>query len=347
VLCALACSALAGVTAAAACNKDPLQRSQRRAEPGAVAPGSQREPATSPRLDDAFVRVVTQTDGAYAVARAEILRDPGARRYLERRRDHAADWRERLAAETLLGWLDHEAEHDEAQAWVKDQSRRPNRTVLGRYTAVDLGKRVAKLGPVVTPHVLEMLLKTHEYDDDYEAGILYSALERLRDGRAFEPISELLSDRKQPDAMRSAAIGVLQALADARSIPALRAILLDHSESDELRKVAAGALIALEVPDARELFERLLFDAAISIELRRAMAMDLDELHDPRSVPALERALPNADDQTLLATLCSTLGAVGDESDLPSLRGALARATESAAREDCGDAIRRIEERPR
>ena len=313
----------------------------------AAAPAVKHEdPMSGAQLDGAFARVVTEHDGAYAVARAELLRDPGARPYLERKRDQPADWRERLAAETVLGWLDHKAEYDEAQAWVQDPSRRPNKTALGHYQPWDLAKRLAQLGPVVTPRVIEMWCKTHEYDDDYEEGVLFDALCELHDPRAYEPVLELLTDRQRPQPTREGAVAVLQALGDARAIPALSALLLDGGEPDALRDQAARALIALHAPDTRDLFERLLFEPALSDELRREVAMRLYDLADHASLPALERALRSYHQPELVTALCLSFGAFGDKSHLPLLRGELKKISDEDAQQICREAIADIQDRP-
>jgi hypothetical protein len=334
-------SALA--VAGLACAGPTCARNSKPAAPPAV---KHEDTMSGAQLDGAFARVVAQHEGEYAVARAELLRDPGARPYLERKRDQPADWHERLAAETLLGWLDHKAEYDEAQAWVQDPSRRPNNTALGHYRPSDLAKRLANLGAVVTPRVLEMWRKTHEYDDDYEEQVLFLALRELHDPRAYEPVLELLDDRQQTQRTREGAVAVLQALADARALPALRALLLDGGEPDSLRDQAARALITLHAPDARDVLERLLFEPALSPELRREIALRLFELRDPASLPALQRALQSFQEPELTSALCLSFGAFGDKSHVPLLRKELAKISDPSAEQTCREAIADLEDRP-
>jgi hypothetical protein len=297
---------------------------------------------TAAQLDAAFAQAVSSTDGPYAVARAEILQHPDARTYLTQRRDGASAWPERLTAEIMLGWLEHKAQYDEAQKWVKDEDLRASRKITKREPASKLGAELAKLGPSVTPRVYEMWRKTHEFEDKYEENVLTSALEELRDPRMFEPMLALLDDRSEPEHSRHMAISVLKALGDARSVPRLRAVLLDAAESDRLRKAAAQALLVLARDDSRELFEGMLSDAANSDDLRQWMASMLFQLADPRSLPTLLAVLDTTKDDVLLGALCASIADVGDKSHVPALQRAHQRAGEDA-RQDCKLAIETLQ----
>jgi HEAT repeat protein len=305
-------------------------------------------PADITVLDAAFERAVQSEGAEYAQARAAVLGHPQARAYLVERTKRASGWRERLTAETLLGWIDHKATFDEAFAWLKDESRRPRKTASQTARPIELAKAIARLGREVAPWIIETWLVTREQADDFEETVLELAAGELRDPRFFEPLLVVATAKAEPEPRRISAIYVLEKLSDPRAVPVLIGLLLDTSAPDGVRAAAGSSAAQLEPQAARKPLETVLSDAGSSARLVADVANLLARAYrgDSSVSRLLEQKLELATDTEMIVALANGLGVAGDDKSVEPLRRASTRTTDPQVKTECEDAIRAIEERP-
>jgi hypothetical protein len=276
----------------------------------------------SKTLDDFFPVVAFKEGPSYVDARDAILaaaaqQPDEVRGRLEAILAASPEWQSRMAAEVLLGWLDHREAFTLCAIYARGDL--VGREPVAGFKPQHRGRAIAGLGTAVTPRILELLMKTGECTDREATEALFHALTLLEDPRAAEPMLALASRKGERD-LRAGALRVLSALADSRGIEPSLKIVQDPWEPAETRSAAVYALVGFQGDEIGPALLGFLERPDFPSELRQAAAEALYRRADPATRPGLLAALPRVEDETVLPTLLLAVGEVGTEADVPVLQ---------------------------
>lgn len=290
-----------------------------------------------------FRTAVRETGRPYLEAKQTILgMHAEALPLLKAKQTPTADWKTRLTADILIGWQSQQALFDQCTRYVKgDLPGTP--PITGKFSALQRARAIARLGKEVTPRLLEMLIKTHEYASTDERSALFGALVRIGDARAVHPLVEVLQSGGD-DALRTSAAGALGSFHDAEATKALRVVLHDPAKFALLRATAASSLGALKDSESLSMLESLLGEKTNAFELRKAAAHAIEQIGDPKATGTLVHALTTTNDLVLLQVIVEALGTLGDRSSLEPL-GRLEHHSDSHIREEAKDAREKVLDR--
>jgi HEAT repeat protein len=280
-------------------------------------PNSRRSSMASSEFETNFQIVADGTGEAYRRARQRILdAGPAVAPLIEARRT-ASEWRSRLAAEVLSGWLSRKEVLERAGEYI--QGNLPGEApITGTFTPSQRAKMVEQLGGESVPRLLEMLISTPDELDGKAREAIFTALAALKDGRAVPGLLHVLETEQDPGT-RVLAAATLGRTGETQAAAPLLRIVQTPSEPLALRAAAAIAVGELRAPDALALLTGMLQDPAADLALRKAAVQGLQRLEDRKANPALLRALERESDRELLILIVDTLASLGDASTLPAL----------------------------
>src|SRR5512145_531975 len=189
-------------------------------------------------------QICVERDGSeYVAARDAILADgAGVRPQLVPKLD-SADWREQLAAQILIGWIDQRPLFERVETIVSGRPTGPRvvMPITGMAPAVQRARTLARQGAAVVPRLLEMLLKTGEYLATETLQAITQALELLNDERAVLPLADLVG-RPANNQARVFALNVLGVMHDPRAFDAVQTAFARQENEPIVRGAAAVAL---------------------------------------------------------------------------------------------------------
>ncbi len=270
------------------------------------------------QFEVAFQRAVQETGVPYSRARQDIL-DMGtqALSVLQSKQMVSADWQTTLVSAILIGWLTRPDLFHQCAQYARGNL--PGRLpITGKFTAAQRANAIARLGPDTVPRILEMLLKTREYQNEEESAALFGALVRIGDKSAVLPLIELLHTSRDT-AIKTMTAGTLGQLRDPRATPPLRDVLLDEGQPTALRATAALSLGELRDEGVLRPLQDILLEETNSVELRKAAARALEKLGNVQASRALVESLNKIEDLVLLQIVVEALGKLGDEAALEPL----------------------------
>ncbi len=294
-------------------------------------------------FEERFQQALTAGGDTYVAARTALLAmGPAVGPPLDERATHA-EWRTRLLAEILRGWMNQRALFEECTARVKGKTEAAVPSITGKTPRAVRVKAVQKLGPPVVPRLLEMLLFSRDYANDEERETIFAALTYFKDPRTLEPMMHLASEGGLPERIGSA--GVLGHLGDARAVDVLVPLMQDRHAEPQLRIAAATALARIGAPPALELFRTTLADEHENLELRRTVAY-LAGLLGPPAAPILQQTIETATDERVMINALKSVGRIGKDDALRAVTTAERRYPEGAVNRAARDARTAIEQRP-
>lgn len=281
---------------------------------------------------------------SYSEAKAQILalqdrERKKAQEELRKISESPTDWDSRLTALILLGWLEPKASFVQCGMFARGDLAGP--PPIAGFTSKLRAQVIARLGKEVTPRVLEMLYKTHEWGDAVQEGALFGALVYLKDELAVAPLITLL---REPDTSVSARVGALSVLSAMGAAPALDAVIAiagDITGDDALRQTALRALGGFKGPRAAQFLSETVRNPARSLEDRQAAASALESFGTSEVRESVRETLRTTDDQLIRLTLISLLGRTGDKDDLEFLQK-FARDSDPEVAQAARDAIGEI-----
>lgn len=310
----------------------------------AAGPGKGEAQMNPNTLDSRFNHALSTRGAQYVEARTAILASgPSALAWLHAREQNS-DWRPRLLAETLIGWLDQRALFEECTARVKGRTEIKVPSMTGKTPTMVRIKSIEKLGPSVVPRLLEMLVFSQDYSGRDELDTIFAVLADLKDPRAIDPLIDLV--HSDDFAVQTGAAGVLGRVDKGRSAPTLISIVENPRAGLEFRTAAATSLASMKAPRAADLFRSILGSPREDIEFRRRIAY-LSGVLGPDTAPALEHALGSETDERLLVNALKSLGRVGGAGSLPAIERIEAGFPDGPVNESARDAVKAIRLRSR
>lgn len=260
---------------------------------------------------------------SYSEAKAQILAlQDGERKQAEEElrkiSESPANWESRLTALILLGWL--EPKPSFVQCGMVARGELPGPKPIAGFTAKLRAQLIAKLGAEVTPRVLEMIYKTHEWGNATQEGALFGALVYLKNDLAIEPLTALLRDPATSASGRTGALNVLSAMNAVSALDAVFAIASDTLGDETLRQTALRALAGFSDPRATKFLIDTLSNPARSLEDRQVAASSLEAAAPPESPASVRQVLGSTQDQMIKVALISLLGRTGTKEDLEFLQ---------------------------
>lgn len=223
-----------------------------------LAPAGARgeEPVT-----ELFRRAVAAKGPEYVAARAALVARAGEARPVLEAAAASADWRERVTAAAVLGWIDHPALYAELEAWHPSPAASRLRNPMPASKAEALA-RLAEAGDAAIPFMLEQLSKRlgHMW------GGPEARLVALRVPDALPVLGELLVESESYNGMDeiagfgAAATPYLLAALDKAQGQRREIILYTMAETGDpaLEPVLRRELRAGATPDLREVAARAL-----------------------------------------------------------------------------------------
>ncbi|WP_235031013.1 HEAT repeat domain-containing protein [Nonomuraea solani] len=287
---------------------------------------------TGAEFEQLFQTCVNETREPYAVAR-DALRDQGDEavppllaKVSESSDD---DWLPRIVAQMVLGWIVRTDLYEQ----VGHILRRPGRTAGPRPVSLVPAPTAAAvalsgLGADVVPRLIEILVKTHEWDGERESSAVMLALDYLRDRRAVMPLLDLAApggDARR----RMLAMSTLGGLGDQAAFEVAKQALDDRGNSARLRGMAAVCLGRIGDPAAGQALR-----AAAAAPVARNAAVTTEDLILRQSAIRAMGYLGAPGDATELKEM------LDQESNVAlglELVGALTRLREPEALRQCGN----------
>ena len=296
-------------------------------------------------LDSRFNQALSSHGHPYVEARTAILASGASARAFLRAREQNPDWRARLLAEALIGWLDQRALFEECTARVKGKTEIKAPSMTGQTPTMVRIKSIEKLGPPVVPCLLEMLLFSRDYSGPDERDAIFAVLADFKDPRAVDPLIDLVHNGDL--AVQTAAAAALGRIDNkGRSAPMLIPIVENPRADLEFRSAAATSLSRMKTPSTADLFRSILASPREDIEFRRRIAY-LSGMLGPDMTPALEHALESETDDRLLINALKSLGRVGAPTSLPAIERIEATFPAGPVNESARDAVKAIRQRNR
>ena len=267
-----------------------------------------------------FQTCATSVGTPYLVARDAILAMGAAvRSQLEAKLD-AADWHEQLAAQILLGWLDHRDAFTQVKKLVQGVPPRGLLTspITRTVTPSNRSRSLQSMGTTIVPRLLEMILKSQETFDVGEVQAIFQTLNALRDPRSVMPLADL-AGRTAAEPARIFALGTLGTLKDPRTFQTVQSVLASNSNSSGVRSAAAVALGMFEDRRATPVLLALLRDTTEDETVRRHAVRGLGHVGDPSAADALAALLGSEQPPQMALTLVQALGRLGGPTAIAAL----------------------------
>jgi hypothetical protein len=298
---------------------------------------------TAQTLETDFHNAEDQTGDGYRLARESFIqRGPAALAFLQSRQS-STNWKTSLSADILVGWIQHRELFEKCTEAI-----RGNLTgtvpITGSFPPRRRIGEIVKLGKVVTPRVLEMLWKTHEYSSADEIASLFGSLVELRDNRATVPVIDLMRNASE-GRIREWAASSLGPMKDKRAVSPLLEVLRDTRASQALKASAAMSLGLLGGTEAIPDLRAIVTDESRDMDLRKSAARALGDVQDSESTDYLLRAFSQTKDDAFQIVLLATVGNIGTPSVLPILNDIELKHEESSVREAAREARESIVER--
>jgi hypothetical protein len=133
----------------------------------------------------------------------------------------------------------------------RERGGKPALTSNPKLSSAQNIQRIVQLGVSKSPEAVPELIAALENNDGNVRRIAASALGKIRDPRAVEPLMSLLMNEKKPQ-VRQYAVRALGKIGNSRAITMLEKIAFDKSEKDYTRKSATIALRSLMITHEKE-----------------------------------------------------------------------------------------------
>jgi HEAT repeat protein len=204
-------------------------------------------------VETLFQKAVESSGKEYAAARSKLLaRSDGAAPMLDEAIKTSTDWRSRVTALALRGWINHPEQYRELWDWEAPKNERRNPFPL---MAAQTRVKFAAAGKDAVPLMLELLLKKR----DAKYGAIPQVLAQLKEESAIAVLVEFLSNAPNfastvPDALGSfgklSTPPLLSALRDVnpQSRPGL---IMALGRTNDLKAVDAIRTALMNDPDER------------------------------------------------------------------------------------------------
>jgi hypothetical protein len=259
-----------------------------------------------------FQTCATREGTEYVVARDAILAMGAAvRSQLESKLD-ASDWREQLAAQILLGWIDNRVPFDQVKKLVQGLPSQHMFIVpiSDTFPPSNRARSLREMGTTIVPRLLEMLLKSAEIFDVGEIQTVFQTLNALRDPRSVMPLADLVG-RRTLEPARIFALGTLGTMKDPRTFQTVQSALANLENSPGVRGAAAVALGMFEDRRATPVLLALLRDTTENDALRRDAVRGLGFVGDPSASEVLAGLLRSEQPPQMALTLVQVLSKLG------------------------------------
>jgi hypothetical protein len=294
-------------------------------------------------LETEFGDAVREHGDLYREARKAILgRGLSTLPFLQAQ-SKSADWRISLTANILAGWLQTPALFDQCTEYV--HGKMPGRVpITGSFTASHRISAIEELGKAVTPRLLEMAWKTHEYGAPPELESIFGGLTVLQDDRSVLPLIDLMRTAPE-EAVRGWAANTLGMLKDERAVTPLLDVLRDRSAPEDLRASAAMSLGGLGAKKAVPELRSVALNEHLDLNLRSSAVRSLGSLGDADSANPLLSILSQPHDLAFELVILDAVGKIGRPSILHELEALEASHQTEAVREGAREAADEIKER--
>ena len=270
-------------------------------------------------MSEQFRRAVAAKGAAYVAARDALVGRAGEARPILEAAAGSADWRERVTAAAVLGWIDHAALYAELAAWSPSPRATRLRNPIPASRA-EARERLAAAGDAAVPFMLEIVWKL----DGHMWGGPHARLVELRVPDALPVLGEALVTAESYNSLDEiAGFG-------AAATPYLLAAI--EKTEGQRREILLYALGETGDPAAEPALRREL-RAAASEEAREVAAAGLGRLG---AFAALRAELPNLAGEELRRV---ALRALGDDPSAEGRAFLLDVAASSRIASDRGDAV--------
>ncbi len=259
-----------------------------------------------------FQTCVTRESTEYVVARDAIIALGAAVRPQLQAKLEAADWREQLVAQIVIGWLDNRQLFEQVTSMVQGipSPRSLTLPISTTFSPGDRTRGLRELGTVIVPRLLEMLVKSKETFDVAEIQTIGQTLNALRDPRSVMPLNDLVGSRTSEPA-RIFALGTLGTMKDPRTFQTVQSVLANQQNSSDVRAAAAVAFGMFEDRRATPVLLALLRDTTEDEAIRRHAVRGLGLVGDASASEALAGLLRGEQPEQMALTLVQALGRLG------------------------------------
>lgn len=217
-------------------------------------------------------------------------------------------------------------------------------TVTGRFPPQRRIAAVVRLGPAVTPLLLELALKSREIDAAEQTQTVFGAMAALKDTRVLRPLVEAMLNAGD-ESVREWSASTLGPLKDGRAAPALLAVLRNAKAPEMLRAAAAVSLGTLGAREALPELRAAATDVSANLGLRKAAVGAIGDLADGASAESLLQTLATTPDLPFQLYVLTVVGDIGGANALPMLKAIEQRHAEEPVRALALEAWQKITER--
>lgn len=287
-----------------------------------------------PPFEAQFNTALAMRGAEYQQARDAILAEPSSADLLHARAADT-DWHVALLAESLLGWLTQRELFTQCVQYLDGNLPGTPRNITGKFTLKQHIAALTKLGPAISPCLLETLLKRRPVDADVAARA-FGTLEVIGH-RHLRPASlELLKDDDVNVGVSAA--GALAHFPEPDVTAALLSALRDPAQGEWRRIAAAGAVAQHPPPEVTQTLHALVADEATAMPVRSACLNAVVERKDTSAVPVVIAAAKKSDSPQFQLEAVSALGRLRDRGAIPFIQSMTTHPDE-LVRESAQDAL--------
>lgn len=327
-LCALCVAFLVGLPLACSNRAPPRQNPPTQSVP------ESRAAKKVHRFETLFTQALSTRGAEYQQARDAILAEPSSADLL-RARTADADWHVALLAEILLGWLTQRELFTQCVQYLDGNLPGTPRNITGKFTLKQHIAALTKLGPAISPCLLETLLKRRPLDADVAARA-FGTLEVLGHRHLKAASLELLKDENVNVSVSAAS--ALAHFPEPDVTAALLSVLRDPAQGEWRRIAAAGAVAQHPSSEVTPTLHEFVADEATPMPVRSACLNAVVERKDTSAVPVIIAAAKKSNSPQFQLEAVSALGRLRDRAAIPFVQSMTTHPDE-LVRESAQDAL--------
>lgn len=284
----------------------------------------------------------------YELARDAVIKEGAA--MVPALKQHVAissDWRTTLTAEAWLSWIQSADIYRELRLRMTGTPKNPlaMRPVGGSESSGIRAYKIAALGTIAVPFIVEILVKTHNVDEDAQQS-LFVALGLIKDKRTVQPLLFLASDDSRKS-NRVSAVAALGRIGERNAVASLIAMISHEGGDPDLVAAAAVALGQIRDSAALPVLLEVFLNSNNPVPVRQQAVLAIGGIGDERAAAPLADQLGKEESSELVQQLIGTLESIGDRNTLSILQELSKHHSDPLVRERAEEAVHAISNRLR
>ena len=293
-----------------------------------------------------FEQAVVNKDAAYIKARNMLLQESAQTlSFFDNTKFAPDDWLSLRTAEMIHGWIKHPDLFQRVERFSQGKAWNAVQRAGGKRPVDEMVEKIAAMGSVVLPCVLEKLIKDTQSNSDYTYSVLFQAVVLLRDPRSIQPVFTLVDDEELSIDRRVMAVDALISMNVASIEERIKQIVLSEDQPLALRAQVSCYLMILSPDKFTSTMLGIMQDEGQAVELRAAAAESLGFGKPDVVKAALEDIAVKEIKVPIKLGALLALQKVGDQHSITVLEHALKSHNDSQVRELANETAEEIEVR--